>query len=270
MRQLQNPDSRQKRPFEPFCHSNPEPYSGCEYVLRVGVSAALRLANWLKIIVFPRIGVLRLPHMHKYILAFLACFSFLSAETVPEKSLRTLMEGNARYSSDKSLHPDRTSERRLETAQKQEPFAAIVGCSDSRVAPEILFDQGIGDLFIVRVAGNVVGPLELDSVEYSVVYLHSSLVVVLGHENCGAVQAAVDGVKDSVEAVMELIEPAVKKSASMKGNRLENAIKTNVQLVVNQLRTSPKLAEYIDKNLLKVVGGYYNFHTGKVQLLPEK
>lgn len=209
--------------------------------------------------------------MYKYILFFACALSFLSAaETSPEKSLRLLIEGNARFSSDKSIYPDRTSERRLETAQKQKPFATIMGCADSRVAPEILFDQGIGDLFIVRVAGNVVGPLELDSLEYSVKYLDSSLIVVLGHENCGAVQAAIDGVSEDVQAVMELIEPAVKQSAKMKGNRLENAIKTNVQLVVASLSKTPLLREYIEKKKLQIVGGYYNFHTGKVQLLPMK
>lgn len=206
--------------------------------------------------------------MYKYLFLFACALGFLHAdETSPEKSLRFLIEGNGRFSTDKSLHPDRTSERRLETSQKQEPFATIVGCSDSRVAPEILFDQGIGDLFIVRVAGNVVGDLELDSIEYSVKYLHSSLILVLGHENCGAVQAAVNGVTDDVENVMKLIEPAVKKSAKMKGNRLENAIKTNVQLVVDQLKNTPIVREFIDKKKLMVVGGYYNFHTGKVQLL---
>ncbi len=209
--------------------------------------------------------------MYKYFLLFACAICSLHAEeTASEKSLRFLMEGNGRFSTDKSLHPDRTSERRLETTQKQEPFAVIVGCSDSRVAPEILFDQGIGDLFIVRVAGNVVGPLELDSIEYSAKYLHSSLILVLGHENCGAVQAAVNGVTDDIENVMELIEPAVKKSAKMKGNRLENAIKTNVQLVVAQLNNAPVLRELIDKKKLMVAGGYYNFHTGKVILLPEK
>ncbi len=209
--------------------------------------------------------------MYKYFfLVACALCSLHADETSPEKSLRFLMEGNARFSTDKSLHPDRTSERRLETSQKQEPFATIVGCSDSRVAPEILFDQGIGDLFIVRVAGNVVGPLELDSIEYSVKYLHSSFILVLGHENCGAVKAAVDGVTDDVENVMKLIEPAVKQSAKMKGDRLENAIKANVQLVVDQLKKTPKLREFLDKKQLNVVGGYYNFHTGKVVLLPEK
>jgi carbonic anhydrase len=106
-----------------------------------------------------------------------------------EMGLQRLKEGNQRYVEDKLIHPDRTSERREALQSKQQPFAIIVGCSDSRVAPEIVFDQGVGDLFIVRVAGNVVGPIELDSIEYAAEYLKSCLIVVMGHQNCGAVDA---------------------------------------------------------------------------------
>lgn len=197
---------------------------------------------------------------------FAACA--LHAETTSEQALNRLVQGNQRFLTDTSLHPDRTVERREELSSKQEPFATIVGCSDSRVAPEILFDQGIGDLFIVRVAGNVVGPIELDSIEYSVIYLHASLIVVLGHEDCGAVKAVMSGTTKDIEAVANLIEPAVKKTATQTENRLENTIKANVDLVVQQLQKSSVLKKYIDENKLLVKGGYYNFHTGKVELLP--
>lgn len=191
-----------------------------------------------------------------------------SAAPSPQKALEMLMEGNQRFSSDRSLHPDRIRERRLETAVKQEPFAIILGCSDSRVAPEIIFDQGIGDLFIVRVAGNVVGPIEQDSIEYSVIYLHSSLILVLGHENCGAVSAVLAGNTKDIEAVAERIQPAVKKTEKQKGDKVENTIKANVQMVVDQLNASPVLRRLIDKKQLLVQGGYYNFHTGQVELIP--
>jgi carbonic anhydrase len=190
-----------------------------------------------------------------------------AAASPSQKSLETLMEGNVRFRTDRSLHPNRTAERRQETAQVQEPFAIIVGCSDSRVAPEIIFDQGVGDLFIVRVAGNVVGPVELDSIEYSALYLHSSLILVLGHENCGAVKAVLDGTTKDIEAVATLIEPAIKKSQQQTGNPLENAIKTNVLMVVHQLKNSPKLKELIDQKKLLVRGGYYHFKEGRVELL---
>lgn len=192
----------------------------------------------------------------------LILFLLLTQVGFAKTSLETLMEGNERFISEKSLHPNRIGERRLETADLQTPFAAIVGCSDSRVPPEILFDQGLGDLFIVRVAGNVVGPVELDSVEYSCLILHSSLVLVLGHENCGAVKAVLAGQTQDIEAVADLIKPAVKNATS-----LESAIKANVKSVVEQLRKSPVLAKLMDQKKLVVAGGYYNFHTGKVELL---
>jgi carbonic anhydrase len=195
------------------------------------------------------------------------CTQLTSAQPPGQRALEVLMEGNARFRTDRSLHPDRTSERRLEMTQSQAPFATIVGCSDSRVAPEILFDQGIGDLFIVRVAGNIVGPIEQDSIEYSVLYVHSSLVLVLGHENCGAVKAVLEGQTKDIEAVAELIQPAVEQSRSQSGNPLENAIKENVRFVVDQLKKSPVLKPLIAQKKLFVQGGYYNFHTGKVELL---
>lgn len=198
------------------------------------------------------------------ILFFQAC---IYAATTPDTALKNLVEGNQRFYQDKSLHPDRTGERRLELTAHQAPFATIVGCSDSRVAPEILFDQGIGDLFIVRVAGNVVGPIELDSIEYSVIYLHSSLIMVLGHENCGAVKAVVDGTTKDIEAVAELIQPAAQATQKEKKDRLEKTIKLNAKMVADQLQKSPVLSKMIAEKKLSVVGGYYDFHTGKVELL---
>lgn len=198
---------------------------------------------------------------------FIAALFFMrflpAAPQNPQEALQMLIEGNARFSSDQSEHPDRTSERRLETVQLQTPFACIVGCSDSRVPLEIIFDQGIGDLFIVRVAGNVVGPLELDSVEYSVIYLKSKLILVLGHENCGAVAAVLAGQTKDIEDVAKLIQPAVNEA---KGD-LETAIKANVRKVVRQLQNTPVIKDYMSKGKVDVRGGYYNFHTGKVELL---
>src|ERR1700733_14101977 len=119
----------------------------------------------------------------------------------PDQALASLMEGNQRFSKDKSLHLDRTSERRQELISKQAPYAIIVGCSDSRVAPEIIFVQGMGDLFIVRVAGNVFGPLELESIEFAIFALKSVLILVLGHENCGAIKAVIQGKTEEIPAI---------------------------------------------------------------------
>ncbi len=185
----------------------------------------------------------------------------------PDIALSTLLAGNERFAKDRSLHPDRTSERRQETAQIQEPFAIILGCSDSRVAPEIIFDQGIGDLFIIRVAGNVVGKIELESINFSALYLHSSLIVVLGHENCGAVNAVMHGDTHDIETVASLIKPAVSKTQDLPGDWLENAIKENVKMVVAQLRKTAVISELMAQKKIDVVGGLYNFHTGRIELV---
>ncbi len=181
----------------------------------------------------------------------------------PEESLERLVQGNERYMKDKLSHPSRSSERREEIAAKQKPFATIVGCSDSRVPPEIIFDQGLGDLFIVRVAGNVAGPVEVDSVEYSVEYLGASLVLVLGHESCGAVTAVMQGQTADIEDVADLIKPAIQGTTDV-----EEAIKANVRWTVAHLKQAPLLGQLISKKQVICVGAYYHLGTGKVELLP--
>ena len=195
-------------------------------------------------------------------LAFFAHSLSLSALT-PDEALIRLQEGNSRYMKDQFTCPDRTQIRREAVSSKQTPFAVIVGCSDSRVSPEILFDQGVGDLFVVRVAGNVVGAIELDSIDYSVIYLGSKLIMVLGHENCGAVQAVLDGTTKDIETVAKLIAPAIKDD-----HKLDTAVKANVEQVVKQLQESKVIAPLLQAGKVKVVGGYYNLISGKVELLP--
>ncbi len=185
----------------------------------------------------------------------------------PRQALVRLMDGNLRYIQDKLLHPNRSQERRLAVVNAQTPFAIILGCSDSRVAPEIVFDQGIGDLFVVRVAGNVAGPIELDSIEYSGLYLGSSIVLVLGHESCGAVTAVVQHNTKEIENIAELIEPAVKASAILPGNRIENAVKANVRMTVDYLKKTPNISKLIHEGKLDVIGGYYHLNNGEVEIL---
>jgi carbonic anhydrase len=195
---------------------------------------------------------------------FLSCIAALPllAQSAGEEGMQRLVEGNQRFINDTSEHPNRTTERRQETAELQEPFAVILGCADSRVSPEIIFDQGIGDLFIVRVAGNVAGPIEIASIEYAVFYLHARTILVLGHENCGAVHAVLDGKTRDIEPVASLIKPAVKKNRP-----LEECIKTNASLVAQQLKKNSALKKFIEKEGLLIQAGYYNFHTGQVELL---
>jgi carbonic anhydrase len=189
------------------------------------------------------------------------------AKSMPEGKLQMLLEGNARYVQDTPLHPNRGKEQRGAVSLKQNPYAVIVGCSDSRAAPELIFDQGIGDLFVVRVAGNVVGPLELDSIEYSVVYLGSSVILVLGHENCGAVDAVIHGQTKDIESVAALIEPAAEKTKDIAQNRLYETTVQNALRMKEFLLKSKVLKKYVKKGKLQIYAGYYNFESGKVDIL---
>lgn len=188
---------------------------------------------------------------------------------VPAKQgLQQLMEGNARYVSNKSEHPNRNAERRAALASKQMPYAIIVGCSDSRVAPEIIFDTGLGELFVVRVAGNVVGSIELESIEYSALHLNSSIILVLGHENCGAVHAVVEDQTDGIEMIAKLIEPAVKQAEAAKTDSLlEQAVKNNALNMKDFIEKSPNFKKLIQDKMVEVQAAYYNLKTGKVELL---
>lgn len=187
----------------------------------------------------------------------------------PDEALTQLLNGNERFSEGMQEHPNQGQERRAETATGQEPFAVILSCSDSRVPPEIIFDQGIGDLFVVRSAGNVAATIELESIEFAIENLHSCLIFVLGHESCGAVNAVLQHrTTPELSDLAELIEPAIKKSTGLPGDPLTNAIQTNVLLVIEQLKKNQILSEYLAKNQIKIVGGYYHLADGKVTLLP--
>lgn len=185
-----------------------------------------------------------------------------------QSAIDRLMEGNKRFVADELEHPNRNLERRQDLVSGQEPFAVIVGCSDSRVAPEIIFDQGVGDLFVVRVAGNIIGPVELDSIEYSVIYLHSSVIIVLGHENCGAVDAVIKGTTQEIDAVAEYIEPAVEIAKEKDpDDLLVDSIKINALRMRDYLLTTPAVKEHVSAGKLKVYAGYYNLESGEVDLL---
>lgn len=191
----------------------------------------------------------------------------------PKQALERLLKGNKRYVNNKSEHPNRSEERRKSIASKQTPYAIIVGCSDSRVSPEIIFDEGLGDLFVIRVAGNVIGPIELDSIEYAALYLNSAVILVLGHENCGAVKAVVQDKIADIEAVAELIEPAVQtaKEANTKNKRLlEQSIKNNALNMKNFLENSSNIQLLINEKKIQVRAAYYNLKTGRVELLKDQ
>lgn len=200
----------------------------------------------------------------------LGFFPFIASKTqqqpslTPKEALDRLMQGNQRYAADHLESPDRSSMRRLEIYQKQQPFAIVLGCSDSRVPPEIIFDQGLGDLFVVRVAGQVAGPVELDSIEYAAKYLGASLILVLGHQSCGAVNAVLNGKTSQIEDVADLIKPAIQ---SVRRKTLENAIKANVRWVVEHLKNTSLIGQMMKEGKIDVVGGYYTLPDGKIEIL---
>lgn len=185
--------------------------------------------------------------------------------------LAELKAGNQHHAQHQYQHPHENAARQRELVSGQNPHAEILSCSDSRVPPEIIFDQGLGDLFIVRVAGNVASDPEIGSLEYGAEHLHIPLLVVLGHESCGAVTAAVQGSAEAhIAALVNLIKPAVDKSRGQSGDPVANAVRANVQLVVQQLRAStPILSELVAHGKLKIVGGVYSLETGKVTWLSE-
>ena len=186
--------------------------------------------------------------------------------------LAELKTGNKHHVAHRYQHPHETLDRQRQLASGQHPHAEILSCSDSRVPPEIVFDQGLGDLFIVRVAGNVASDTELGSLEYGAEHLHVPLIVVLGHESCGAVTAAVQGgpPEGHIGSLVDLIKPAVEKTRGMSGDPVSNAVRMNVELVVKQLRTStPILSELVAHGKLRIVGAVYSIETGAVMWLPE-
>lgn len=191
------------------------------------------------------------------------------------EALKLLKAGNERFTSGELANKDLSGAKREELTAGQKPFAVILSCSDSRVPPELLFDQGLGDLFIIRVAGNIVDPENVGSVEYAVEHLHAPLVVVLGHEKCGAVKATVEGgeAPGSIGTLVERIKPAVEeaKAAGASGDRLvEKAVNENVDNMLAQLEESPILKEGVERGKLKIVGAKYHLGSGQVEWFSEE
>jgi carbonic anhydrase len=199
------------------------------------------------------------------------------ARRKPDGVLEQLLDGNNRFVEGKLLNPRRAPKDFVALAEGQAPLAVVVGCADSRVAPELIFDQGVGDLFVVRIAGNVVsgaGPTVKGSIEYAVAELGARLIMVLGHSGCGACKAAIkhidanDALPGAIGALIDPIRPVVRMVAGRPGNKLENVIKANVQEGVKRLeRLDPILSKLVNSGELKVVGGTYQLSTGKVDMV---
>ena len=192
-----------------------------------------------------------------------------SSSASPADALKLLLEGNQRFVDNKPIHPDENASRRASLVGGQQPFAAILSCSDSRAAPEVIFDQGLGDLFIVRNAGNVPGPLAIEGLHFAAAHLGTGLILVLGHTKCGAVAATLSGQTEDIPETAKEIEPAVTKSKSMSGDALDNAITENVRLTVQRLSTETPLAEMVKAGDLQIVGAVYHLDSGRVVMLEQ-
>lgn len=202
---------------------------------------------------------------------FISFFAKVESEEFISAPLQRLKEGNARYVSSATIcHEDWTA-KRAALAERQAPYAVIVCCSDSRVPPEVIFDQSLGDLFVVRVAGNVVDDFAIGSVEYGACVLGAKLVVVLGHSKCGAVDAALNrkSFNNHIVDVIKAIRPAVRATRRERENVLEKTIKANIKNVEETLQSStPTLSTMCKDGSLKIIGGYYQLESGVVEFLP--
>lgn len=187
----------------------------------------------------------------------------------PEEALKKLLAGNQRFAQHQPQYPDQSAARLQEVSQAQHPFATILSCADSRVPAEIVFDQGIGDIFDVRIAGNISTPEALGSIEYAVALVGTPLLMVLGHERCGAVTAAVQNqpLPGEIGTFVQAILPAVERAKNKPGDAVNNAVVANVHYQIEQLKRSPLLMERLRSRQLKIVGGRYDLDTGIVTML---
>jgi len=189
-------------------------------------------------------------------------------EITPDQALEKLVAGNDRFVNQKRTKRNQDQNRLTEVAQGQEPFAAILGCADSRVPAEIVFDQGLGDLFVCRVAGNIATPEEIGSLEFGTLVLGAKVLIVMGHERCGAVKAAIKGgeLPGQIGSLIKSIDIGTVTPKSDDLTSLEKAAKANIAHQVEVLKKSPVLSDLIAKGKLKIVGSYYDLDTGKVSL----
>ena len=206
-----------------------------------------------------------------FLILITSVFSASAAETNPSKTpMEKLIQGNQRYVDSETVCQNDWNSKRVALVEGQAPFAIIVACSDSRVPPELLFDQTLGSIFVVRLAGNVVDDFAIGSIEYAVKALGVNLVVVLGHSSCGAVDAALKGLTfdNHIQKVLKEIKPAIVSTKGQDGDPLQIATKANVQNVKEKIMTSqPFLARSIKDNSLQVIGAYYDLTSGMVEFL---
>jgi carbonic anhydrase len=193
----------------------------------------------------------------------------VSAQTAlsPEAAVQQLIDGNGRFAEGRLTSFDEDlGILKAKTVDKQEPFAAVLSCADSRVPVELIFDQSIGHVFVTRVAGNIATSPMIASLEYGVAVLGTRAIMVLGHANCGAVKAAIDA--KAVPGQISVLYPYIRPAVDQAGPDLEAAIKANAKIQAALLRqSSPVLAERLKQNQLKILAAYYDLASGKVTIL---
>ena len=188
-----------------------------------------------------------------------------------EEALKKLKDGNKRFVTMHQKHPDDDKKRRKEMLKGQHPFVVILSCSDSRVPPELIFDQGLGDIFEIRNAGNVLNKHVIGSIEYAVMHCGVKLVVIMGHQDCGAIKATLSGVSETeyIKALEDSIQPAVEdcKSKGLEVNS-DNVVKAHVMQDINELLSEDaELVRYMQKHKVKIIPAYYHLDSGKVDFL---
>lgn len=199
------------------------------------------------------------------------CFAHNHDNLSAEDAIKKLVEGNERFVELHLKHPDSNKKRRLEMLKGQHPFVVILSCSDSRVPPELIFDQGLGDIFEIRNAGNVLDEHVIGSIEYAVMHCGVKLIVIMGHQDCGAIAATLSGKSETkyIKSLEDSIQPAVEdcQKQGLKVNS-DNVVKAHVMQDINELMTQDTdLVKYMKENNVKLVPAYYHLDTGKVDFL---
>jgi carbonic anhydrase len=195
-------------------------------------------------------------------------------KVTPSKALELLAQGNKRWVRGHLRHPHQTGGRRRALRHQQHPFATVVSCIDSRVPPEIVFDRGIGDLAVIRTGAHVLDQgVVLGSLEFTPSHLATPLILVMGHQRCGAVKAAIQAIETDatapghIQAIVDALRPAYAVAVKQRGDLVDNMVRAQTRLTVRQLRTAPLIKKFTSRGKLKVVGGYYSLDTRAVSII---
>jgi carbonic anhydrase len=197
-----------------------------------------------------------------------------AAAITPEEALKLLISGNRRWVTGRATHPHQSVKRRLALRHEQHPFATVVSCIDSRVPPELVFDRGIGDLAVIRTGAQVLDRgVVLGSVEFSPDHLNTPLILVMGHQRCGAVSAAIHTIESGgtapghIQSIVDALRPAYHVAVKQTGDLVDNVVRAQTKLAVKQLRHDPLIKEFLARGVLKLAGGYYSLDTGAVSII---